>query len=105
VTHPTAGSPQGGVISPMLANIYMHYALNLWFEHIVKKRCRGKAELFVYADDFVCLFERAEDAKAFYAVLGKRLAKFGLELSPEKTKIVDFRNRPTRCLSFWDLDC
>jgi group II intron reverse transcriptase/maturase len=91
VIHPATGSPQGGIISPMLANIYMHFVLNLWFEHVVKVRCRGKAEVFVYADDFVCLFERAEEAKAFYSALGKRMAKFGLELSSEKTNIIDFR--------------
>jgi group II intron reverse transcriptase/maturase len=100
ILHPATGSPQGGIISPMLANIYMHYVLNLWFEHIVKKCCKGKAELFVYADDFVCLFERADEAKAFYVALGKRMAKFGLELAPDKTRIVDFRQNQNQMFEF-----
>lgn len=90
VIHPITGTPQGGIISPMLANIYMHYCLNLWFEKIVKKHCKGQAYLCVYADDFVAAFQYKEDAEAFYEVLGKRLAKFSLSLSPEKTRIVRF---------------
>lgn len=90
IIHPIAGTPQGGVISPMLANIYMHYALNLWFEKVVKKHCKGKAILCVYADDFVAAFQRKGDAERFYSVLGKRLGKFGLSLSKEKTKTIKF---------------
>lgn len=93
VVHPVAGTPQGGIISPLLANIYMHYALNLWFEKVIRKRCRGRAYLCVYADDFVCAFERHEDATEFYKELGKRLGKFGLTLSPEKTNIIDIGQR------------
>lgn len=94
VIHPVTGTPQGGIISPMLANIYMHYCLNLWFEKVVKKHCKGLAYLCVYADDFVAAFQHKEEADAFYRVLGKRLAKFSLSLSPEKTRIVRFsRNR------------
>jgi RNA-directed DNA polymerase len=90
VIHPETGTPQGGIISPMLANIYMHYVLNLWFEKVVKKHCKGKAYLSVYADDFVCAFECESDAERFYKVLGKRLGKFGLKLSDEKTSIIRF---------------
>jgi len=100
IIHPATGSPQGGIISPMLANIYMHYVLNLWFEHIVKKRCKGKAELFVYADDFVCLFERADEARAFYIALEKRMAKFNLKLAAEKTRIVCFRKDQNQMFEF-----
>lgn len=90
IIHPLTGTPQGGIISPILANIYMHYALNLWFEKAVKKHCKGKALLCVYADDFVAAFQHKEEADKFYNVLGKRLEKFGLMLSMEKTKIVRF---------------
>lgn len=86
----TTGVPQGGIISPVLSNIYLHYALDLWFEKVVKKHCRGKAYLNRFADDFVCAFEHKEDAERFYNVLGKRLGKFGLELATEKTKIINF---------------
>lgn len=88
--HPESGTPQGGVISPVLANVYLHYALDLWFEKVVRPRCRGGAKLIRYADDFVVLFEREADAQAFYAQLGTRLGKFGLEISAAKTRIVRF---------------
>ena len=91
IIHPVTGSPQGGVASPILANIYMHHALILWFERVVKKHCNGKAEIFVYADDFICVFENKRNAERFYRVLGKRLGKFNLLLSEDKTKIIDFR--------------
>jgi RNA-directed DNA polymerase len=91
VIHPLTGSPQGGIISPILANIYMHHVVVLWFERVVKKHCIGKAEVFVFADDFICIFESKYDAERFYKVLGKRLSKFKLALSPEKTNIIDFR--------------
>jgi len=90
VIHPGAGTPQGGVISPMLANIYLHYALDLWFEKVVKRRCRGRALLIRYADDFVCLFQYKEDAEQFYADLPQRLGKFGLEVATEKTRLLKF---------------
>ena len=90
VIHPVTGSPQGGIISPVLANIYMHYVLNLWFEKVVKRHCKGKAYICVYADDFVCAFENRTDAERFYKVLWKRFRKFGLELSEEKTNIINF---------------
>ncbi len=88
--HPTTGSPQGGIISPILANIYLHYALDLWFHKVVKPRCHGEACLIRYADDFVCAFEFENEAQQFYGVLGERLAKFGLTLAAAKTRIIPF---------------
>jgi len=88
--HPETGTPQGGIISPILANVYLHFALDLWFQKVVVPLCRGKAFLMRFADDFVCVFEREEDARRFFDVLGKRLGKFGLELSAEKTQIIPF---------------
>lgn len=88
VITPKSGSPQGGTISPILANIYLHYALDLWFQTVVKKHCKGEAFLIRYADDFVCGFQYQQDAQAFYKVLGKRLDKYGLQLSAAKTRIL-----------------
>lgn len=82
VIHPETGTPQGGNVSPVLANVYLHYALDLWFEKVVKPRCSGEALLCRYADDCVCAFRYQEDAEAFYRVLGRRLEKFNLELAP-----------------------
>jgi RNA-directed DNA polymerase len=90
VAHPATGSPQGGVISPILANIYLHYVLDLWFEKVVKKHCRGEARLARYADDWICAFQYQEDAERFFRVVKHRLKKFGLELSPEKSHIIQF---------------
>jgi group II intron reverse transcriptase/maturase len=90
VLHPVTGTPQGGVISPILANIYLHYALDLWFQKMVIPNCTGEACLIRFADDFVCAFENEVDAIRFYAVLGERLGKFGLELAAEKTQIIPF---------------
>jgi RNA-directed DNA polymerase len=94
VLHPITGTPQGGIVSPVLANIYLHYALDLWFERVVKKQCKGAANLWRYADDFVAAFEYREDAERFYRELPKRLGKFKLELSMEKTQIVAFSRFP-----------
>src|SRR5438093_591814 len=90
VTHPVTGSPQGGVISPVLANVYLHYALDLWFQDVVTTHCRGKACLIRYADDFVCGFEREQDAQRFHTALGLRLEKYGLQLAAAKTRIIRF---------------
>jgi RNA-directed DNA polymerase len=90
VNHPKRGSPQGGSVSPVLANIYLHYALDVWFEETVKAHSRGTAYLCRYADDFVCAFELEADAERFYSVLGKRLGKFGLEVATEKTNLIRF---------------
>lgn len=84
------GTPQGGLISPILANIYLHYVLDLWFEKVVKKECRYYASIVRYADDFVCCFQYESEAKKFLGLLKERLAKFGLELAEDKTKIIPF---------------
>jgi len=84
------GVPQGGNISPVLANVYLHYALDLWFEKVYRKSCMGKAKLVRYADDFVVCFQNREDATRFPAALAERLAKFGLEVEPTKTKVLEF---------------
>jgi len=94
VIHPVTGTPQGGIVSPILANVYLHYVLDLWFHKVVKKHCRGEACLIRYADDFVCAFQYQEDAERFYRVLGERLEKFGLEVSAEKTRVIPFHRRP-----------
>jgi len=90
VKHPITGCPQGGCISPILSNIYLHYVLDLWFEKIVKPKAKGEAYVCRYADDFVCAFRYKEDADNFYNELPSRLRKFGLELSMEKTNIIRF---------------
>jgi RNA-directed DNA polymerase len=84
------GVPQGGSISPILANVYLHYALDLWFEKVYLKSCKGRARLIRFADDFVASFTNREDAEKFPAVLGERLKKFGLEVEPTKTKVLEF---------------
>jgi group II intron reverse transcriptase/maturase len=91
VIHPVTGTPQGGIVSPILANVYLHYVLDLWFQKVVKKHCRGEACLIRYADDFVCGFQYQKDAERFYNAMSKRLEKFGLKLSAEKTKVTEFR--------------
>jgi len=93
--HPEAGTPQGGVISPLLANVFLDTVLDGWFEDVVKPRLRGRAFFVRYADDAVLVFEREEDARRVLVVLPKRLAKYGLSLHPEKTRLVAFR-RPRR---------
>ena len=93
VINPETGTPQGGIVSPVLANVYLHYALDLWFDRMVKKTCRGKATLTRYADDWVCAFQHEDDAERFYQVLPKRLKKFGLEVAEEKTNKLPFSRR------------
>jgi group II intron reverse transcriptase/maturase len=90
VVHPATGTPQGGIVSPVLANIYLHYALDLWFERVVKVKTAGQAMMMRYADDFVAAFERQEDAERFHVALGERLRKFDLKLSAGKTCVVRF---------------
>jgi len=90
VTVSDDGTPQGGVISPLLANIYLHYALDLWFEKIYRRSCTGYARLIRYADDFVVCFQYKADAERFRVELGQRLGKFSLEVEPTKTKVMEF---------------
>lgn len=94
LSYPEKGTPQGGVISPLLANIYLHEVLDVWFENVVKAHLNGRAFLVRYADDFVMGFEEEADARRVYGVLPKRFEKFGLMLHPEKTRLIDFR-RPS----------
>ena len=84
------GTPQGGVISPILANIYLHYVLDLWFEVLAKKEIKGDLQLIRYADDFVIGLQHKDQAEKLLHLLRKRLAKFSLTLSEEKTRIIEF---------------
>jgi group II intron reverse transcriptase/maturase len=90
VIHPLTGTPQGGIVSPILANVYLHYVLDLWFHEVVKWHCRGEACLIRYADDFVCAFEHQEEAQHFYGGLELRLEKFGLQLAAAKSRVLPF---------------
>jgi group II intron reverse transcriptase/maturase len=92
VSHPERGTPQGGVVSPVLSNLYLHEVLDVWFEHEVRPRLRGRAFQVRFADDAALVFEREEDARRVMAVLAKRFARYGLCLHPEKTRLVDFRS-------------
>ncbi len=87
----TEGSPQGGVISPCLSNIFLHHVLDEWFETVVRPRLRGECTLVRYADDALMAFDNVVDAERVLSVLGKRLARYGLTLHPDKTRLVDFR--------------
>jgi len=92
----TEGTPQGGVISPMLSNIFLHHVLDEWFESTVKPRLAGACTLVRFADDFVMTFKNHDDAERVLDVLAKRLGRYGLELHPEKTRFIDFRpERPS----------
>jgi RNA-directed DNA polymerase len=88
------GTPQGGVLSPLLANIYLHYVLDLWFERLEKKRHAGFSQLIRYADDFLVCFEKEADARAFAETLKERLDKFGLRISGEKSRVIEFGRYP-----------
>jgi group II intron reverse transcriptase/maturase len=92
----TEGIPQGGSISVLLSNLYLHYVLDLWFERVVKPRMRGEVYLIRYLDDFVVCFQYRADAVRFREVLEKRLQKFSLRLAPTKTKLVEFGRFATR---------
>jgi group II intron reverse transcriptase/maturase len=93
--HPETGVPQGGVISPILSNVYLHEVLDQWFERQVRPRLRGQAYLTRFADDFVLTFEREVDARRVQTVLAKRFDKYGLRLHPEKTRLVRFYPPPS----------
>lgn len=84
------GVPQGGNLSPLLSNVYLHYALDLWFARRYQQTCRGEAQYFRYADDFLACFQYREDAERFLQELAARLAQFHLELEPSKTKLIEF---------------
>ena len=94
-SEPDEGTVQGSCLSPLLGNIYLHHALDRWFEAEVKPRLKGKAALVRFADDFVVGFERRDDAEQVMKVLAERLAEYGLQLHPEKTRLVDYR-RPSK---------
>lgn len=94
LSYPDAGTPQGGVVSPLLANIYLHEVLDTWFHRDVRPRMRGRAFLVRFADDAVLCFEREDDAKRVLDVLPKRFGKYGLTLHPEKTRLVRFARPP-----------
>jgi len=94
VTHPDSGTPQGGVISPLLANVFLHEVLDTWFVRDVLPRLRGRGFLVRFADDFVMCFEREVDAQRVMEVVVKRLAKYGLAVHPGKTRQVTFRRPP-----------
>ncbi len=84
------GTPQGGLISPVLANIYLHYVLDVWFDIVVRKHCKGEAYMVRYADDFVCMFQYENEANNFFKALELRLGKFGLKLAKDKSRIIRF---------------
>jgi len=84
------GTPQGGLVSPVLANIYLHYVLDLWFEKKFAKTCQGNARLIRYADDYVACFNREEEARRFMTEMQERLSQFGLEVEPSKTAVIRF---------------
>ena len=104
VIQPESGTPQGGIVSPVLSNIYLHYVLDIWFEKIFKPSCKGQAMLVRYADDFVCAFQYKADADRFYAILGERLGKFNLEVAPEKTRIIRFHTKKNEGFEFLGLE-
>lgn len=94
LSYPQQGTPQGGVVSPLLANIYLHEVLDQWFHEVVRPRMDEEAHLIRYADDFVLVFASPRDAQRVMEVLPKRFAKYGLSLHPEKTRMLDFRRPP-----------
>jgi group II intron reverse transcriptase/maturase len=96
LTYPEAETPQGGVISPLLANIYLHYVLDVWFAEVVQPRLKSRAFLVRYADDFVMGFACEADARRVLAVLPQRFGKYGLTIHPDKTRLVPFVRPPSR---------
>jgi len=96
LSYPESGTPQGGVISPLLANVFLHDVIDVWFEREVLPRLKGRAKLVRYADDMVFVFGREDDAKRVFDVLPKRFGQHGLALHPEKTRLVKFTRPPRR---------
>jgi RNA-directed DNA polymerase len=90
ILHLVTGSPQGGIVLPILANVCLHYAIDLWFERVVKAHCQGQALIIRFADDYVCAFQYRREAERFYRVMSQRLTKFGLKVAPEKSRILRF---------------
>lgn len=100
ITYPEQGTPQGGCVSPLLSNIYLHYAVDEWFDEQIRPRLKADAKLVRFADDFLLLFNSKEDAERVMVVLPKRLARFGLTLHPEKTRLVDLGAGLTKSSTF-----
>lgn len=100
LTYAESGVPQGGVISPLISNIYLHEVLDKWFVETVQPRMKGRAFMIRYADDAVLAFEYIEDAEKVYKVIGKRFGRYGLTLHPDKTRLLDFRRTPHHSGSF-----
>lgn len=92
LSYPEKGTPQGGIVSPLLSNIYLHYVLDEWFSEVIQPRLKGRSFIVRYADDFVLGFERAEDANRVMEVLFKRFDKYFLRLHPEKTRMINLNN-------------
>ena len=90
------------MVSPILANIYLHYVVDVWFEEIVRTHCTGHAYLCRFADDFVCAFQHGKDAQRFYKALIERLARFGLEVAKDKTQIIEFSHCKARAKTKFD---
>ncbi|MDD5319502.1 MAG: group II intron reverse transcriptase/maturase [Methylococcales bacterium] len=102
VLHPLMGTPQGGSVSPILSNIYLHNVLDVWFDEIVRTHCVGRIYLCRFADDFVCAFQYEKDAQRFYQALIQRLARFGLEVAEDKTQIIEFSHCKARLKTKFD---
>ena len=94
VSYPQEGTPQGGVVSPILSNIYLHEVLDKWFVEMVQPRCRGRTFMVRFADDFIMGFEHLEDAQKVMHVIDKRFARFGQKVNAEKTRLVPFKRPP-----------
>ncbi len=92
ISYPKSGSPQGGCISPILANVYLHYVLDMWFEETVKPQIQGSAKLIRYADDFVIVFSNRDAALQVKEMLTERFDEYGLTVHPDKTRLIDFRH-------------
>jgi group II intron reverse transcriptase/maturase len=100
LSYAETGVPQGGVISPLISNVYLHEVLDTWFVNEVQPRMKGRAFMVRFADDAVLAFENREDADKVYNVIGKRFARYGLTLHPDKTRLIDFRRKPHGSGSF-----
>jgi len=100
LSYPKEGTPQGGSISPLLSNIYLHYVVDEWFNEQIRPRLKAKAKLVRFADDFLLLFANKEDAERVMKVLPKRLSRFGLKLHPEKTRLVNLEPGQTKPATF-----